>query len=89
VDSHRRNQIPQCLRRHLLNWRAEIDNAIFERQLVINHLITYLCRGPETDRIILTLIFDIVLEVVRIREELDKYLEELDKYLEELEERTN
>jgi hypothetical protein len=81
MDRTRRNQIPWHLHRHLLDWRAKIDNAIFERQLVINHLVTYLCCGPETDRIVLTLIFNIVLEVVWIQEELDEYLEELEEWM--------
>ena len=71
------NPIPPHLRRHLLEWRAEVKSALHSRRALIALLARRVGQSEDLDRIVIPLILDIALEVVWIEEQLLDYLEQI------------
>ena len=71
------NLIPPCLRRHLLEWRAEVESTLYTRRALIALLARRVGRSEELDRVVIPLILDIALEVVWIEEQILDYLEQV------------
>ena len=71
------NPIPPRLRRHLLEWRAEVESALHSRRALIALLVQRIGRSEDLDQVIIPLILDIALEVVWIEEQILDYLEQI------------
>jgi hypothetical protein len=67
----------RSLRQHLLEWRANIENALHERRNLVMHLAQRVGKSEELNRLLLTLILDIVLEVLWIEEQLLDYVDQI------------
>jgi hypothetical protein len=71
------NTTPHRLRRNLLEWRAEIEHALYTRRVAIAVLARRLGQSEELDHTLISLIFDFVIEELWIEAEVWNRLEQL------------
>ena len=71
------NPILPCLRRHLLEWRAEVESTLYTRRALIALLARRIGQSKELDHLLIPLILDITLKVVWIEDQLLDYLEQV------------
>jgi len=69
--------VPFGLRNSLLEWRADLESAIYQRRQLTTLLALHLGHSNETDRLCLEIIFDIVAEIVQLEEQYIAYLDNL------------
>jgi len=69
--------VPFGLRNSLLKWRADLENAIYQRRQLTTLLALHLGCSDETDHLCLEIIFDIVAEIVQLEEQYIAYLDDL------------
>ena len=77
ANPHRFRPVPFGLRNSLLEWRADLENVIYQRRQLTALLALCLGRSDETDHLCLEIIFDIVAEIVQLEEQYIAYLDNL------------